>query len=343
MNKIAAMAGICFLSFLTPTQVGGNDNGKDFTPQSNDKVQVMQPSSGETKIGFASLFEKPTIKIYPDRVINQGQTAFITVESKQPLNHPYYIYNNHKIPIYKDNDITYSGMIATNPNQKVGKTKIILGDDSKKLSDTLDLEIKRVNFGVQNVKLSKSVYNLKATEDENLKIEKALSTKSEIAFFEKPPYESPTSGPIGAKYGVRRYNNGKDTHEFHKGIDIKAPMGQPIKSIQPGKVLVAEQFNLNGGTVIVDHGRGMVSAYLHMSKIDVKPGQIVDKRQVLGKVGSTGHSSGPHLHWGLYINRTPVDPMQQWIKPFKHMQKHARILANNAAKKGIKTAVKSFK
>jgi murein DD-endopeptidase MepM/ murein hydrolase activator NlpD len=124
---------------------------------------------------------------------------------------------------------------------------------------------------------------------------------------------SPTPDCQISPFGVKRYHNGVYINDYHKGVDLRSPQGRPIKAITDGVVKVAApQFRLHGGTVGLDHGQGLSSVYIHMSKVAVKTGQAVKKGDVIGYVGSTGFATGPHLHWGLYAGGVPVDP-DQWI------------------------------
>ncbi|HJS92623.1 MAG TPA: M23 family metallopeptidase [Solirubrobacteraceae bacterium] len=112
----------------------------------------------------------------------------------------------------------------------------------------------------------------------------------------------PVSGPITSPFGMR-------WGKLHPGIDIGAAMGTPIKAAAAGRVIVASYDGGYGNLVVIDHGHGLATAYAHQSRIAVGVGQQVAQGQVIGYVGSTGFSTGPHLHFEVRVNGTPVDPM----------------------------------
>ncbi len=126
------------------------------------------------------------------------------------------------------------------------------------------------------------------------------------------PFQFPIAEgfPRTSPYGTRRSYNGGPVSSFHAGSDWGAPEGTPILAPAPGVVALAEPLFVRGGAVIIDHGAGVYSNFWHMSQIDVKPGDVVKTGQQLGLVGTTGLSTGAHLHWEIRVNTLAVDPLQ---------------------------------
>ncbi len=121
------------------------------------------------------------------------------------------------------------------------------------------------------------------------------------------PFQWPLEGRISSEFGaVRVINQGEPRR--HSGIDIVAPAGTDLVAANSGRVRLAEHLLASGNIVILDHGLGLSSAYLHMEEIQVREGQRVEKGEVLGTVGETGYVTGPHLHWSVYVGHTPVSP-----------------------------------
>jgi murein DD-endopeptidase MepM/ murein hydrolase activator NlpD len=123
----------------------------------------------------------------------------------------------------------------------------------------------------------------------------------------------PNQGEITSGYGIRRYYNGVFAKDYyHRGVDYAGGVGSPVIAPAAGRVAlvgrVAQGFKVHGNIVGLDHGEGVTTAYLHLSRINVKEGDTVKAGQVIGAVGGTGAVTGPHLHWGLYVHGLSVDP-----------------------------------
>jgi hypothetical protein len=125
----------------------------------------------------------------------------------------------------------------------------------------------------------------------------------------KGKFRLPLAGvKSGGNFGRRRVLNGQ-TRSPHAGVDFPSPVGTPVFASQSGKVAVAEELYYSGNTIVIDHGFGIYTMYAHLSQMDVKPGQSVDRESQIGRVGATGRVTGPHLHWGLTVQHARVNAM----------------------------------
>ncbi len=120
----------------------------------------------------------------------------------------------------------------------------------------------------------------------------------------------PVVGKLESGFGGRRNPFGGNSYEFHSGQDIDAAVGDPVVAGASGKVTFVGWQNGYGQLVVIDHGSGLTTRYGHLSHIDVAQGQTVERSQFIGRVGSTGRSTGPHLHYEIRINDQPVNPLQ---------------------------------
>ncbi|HEX9424129.1 MAG TPA: M23 family metallopeptidase [Pyrinomonadaceae bacterium] len=128
------------------------------------------------------------------------------------------------------------------------------------------------------------------------------------------PSAWPVVGNLESGFGGRRNPFGGNSYEFHSGQDIDAAMGAPVVAGASGSVTFVGWQNGYGQLVVIDHGGGLTTRYGHLSHIDVTQGQQVERAQLIGRVGSTGRSTGPHLHYEIRINDQPVNPLQYLLR-----------------------------
>ena len=222
---------------------------------------------------------------------------------------------------------TYQGhAVLVVPNAEAGGYLAIVGIGQKtKLGqhaltvnyggtqELVNFEVGAKKYREQHIKLSSNRHvNPSQADLDRYKREAAEQTAAYKAFRDAIPSNVVLERPVeGGRYsspfGLRRFFNGEERNP-HAGLDIAVPQGTPVKASADGVVTITGDYFFNGKTVFVDHGQGLISMYCHLSEIDVVKGQRVRRGEVIAKVGSTGRSTGPHLHWTVSLNNQRVDP-----------------------------------
>jgi murein DD-endopeptidase MepM/ murein hydrolase activator NlpD len=169
-----------------------------------------------------------------------------------------------------------------------------------------DYDIQRID-GLPQDKVEPDEAALKRIAEEQVRINAARDRITGESFY-LAGFTWPAIGPISGVYGSQRILNGEPRRP-HFGIDVAAPLGTPIKAPAGGIVSLAESdLFFTGGTVMIDHGQGLGSIFAHMQSLAVKEGDRLAPGQPIGALGATGRATGPHMHWGVYLGRTPLDP-----------------------------------
>lgn len=222
--------------------------------------------------------------------------------------------NDKTYPIFSIDRHRARAMVPTTPLEKPGIREIKV--PAERGMTNIQVNVADRKFRVQRINLPPGKAGVQATE---IELKQAAAFKA-LVTPEKMwdgKFIAPNRGATGSPYGVRRYYNGVFAKDYyHRGLDYKGGYGSPVVTPAGGKVALVgyekQGFRVHGNVVGVDHGQGVVSIFLHLSKINVKEGQVLEAGDVIGAIGSTGASTGPHLHWGLYVNGAAVDPAQ-WL------------------------------
>ncbi|OYT90432.1 MAG: peptidase M23 [Burkholderiales bacterium PBB3] len=183
-------------------------------------------------------------------------------------------------------------------------------------TQSLPFTVRPKQYLVQKLKVAPGQVNLSKDDTARADKERAHLAKVIATYSEPLPHttaagalqmRAPVAGPRSSSFGLRRVFNG-EVRSPHSGMDIAAALGTPVLAPMQGRVIDTGNYFFAGNAVWLDHGGGLISMMGHLSAIDAKPGDLVQTGDRLGAVGATGRATGPHLHWGVLLNRCMVDP-----------------------------------
>lgn len=254
------------------------------------------------------------VKIQPTTV-HQGQVFVVTLAADPTLNEATIRFTGRTWPLYRVGS-GWETFLGTDPTTKAGQ--YVVSFDAKTLNGAslhsrTTVTVVRVAFPTRRITFDPQTQKLMtpaAAEQEGRRTAAALRVLHDAQLWDGP-FLRPISGPVTSPYGVVSIYHGQ-FWGFHRGVDLGAPAGTPVQAANDGIVRLAEALPLSGNAVLIDHGLGVVSSYFHMAAIHVAAGESVRKGQMIGAVGMTGLSFGPHLHWGMRVNGIHVDPLP-WL------------------------------
>ena len=217
-------------------------------------------------------------------------------------------YLDMKVPTLKKNN-SYYLLFGIPKDVDINTREFNLKNGDKDY--VISLNLKKKSFGKQYINISKKFTELSPNALDrvirernilNLARNKWVSSDIDTDFI------LPVIGQISGVFGTDRFYNNKKGN-YHNGVDFAASIGTNIVAPSSGKVLLTGDFFYNGKFVYMDHGMNLKSIFIHMNTITVERGDFVNKGEVIGHVGNTGKSTGPHLHWSVTLNSVYVDPM----------------------------------
>jgi murein DD-endopeptidase MepM/ murein hydrolase activator NlpD len=216
--------------------------------------------------------------------------------------------DGHRALVVKDG-ATWIGLVGIPLSQAVGEMRVEVRDAAGARDISFEVTDKR--YPTQALKVAPGQVDLSAHDLARVNREHAVLDRALSHWSDLPPsalrLPAPVPGVRSSSFGMRRVFNG-EARSPHTGMDIAAASGTPILAPADGTVLVTGNYFFTGNTVLIDHGRGLISMYCHLSAIDVQAGEHVAAGARIGAVGMTGRVTGPHLHWAVSLNRVWVDP-----------------------------------
>ena len=220
---------------------------------------------------------------------------------------------NRLVPFFPGGNNHYAGLVGIEMQAPPGAQDLVVEahypDRTKRV--TMTVRVLKENYPVQRLKLpdqmvdldQKTLVRVRAESKEIQQVFRGVASER----FWSGKFIEPIQGRVSGRFGSQRIINGQPRSP-HSGEDIAAPEGTPVEAMNNGVVRLTMDHFFTGKGVIIDHGLGLFSMYFHLSAVQVEPKERVKKGQVIGKVGATGRATGPHLHWGVRLNGSRVDP-----------------------------------
>jgi murein DD-endopeptidase MepM/ murein hydrolase activator NlpD len=265
------------------------------------------------------------LTVVAPKTIPQGGVAPVRVTSDAPLPGVVLVEGARRVPLEPDaSGRTFRGIFGVDLDAKPGERALVFESEDGSSRAEAKTRVRKGSFRVQKLSVDPKFVEIPPEEAARVKADgervaaayRSADAARRWSSFSKPvPYD-------GGNFGSRRVYNGK-TQSFHAGLDMPAPAGAPVAAAADGRVALAGDLYFSGGTVLLDHGGGLFTQYMHLSRIDVKDGDVVKKGAVVGLAGATGRVTGPHLHWGARWNGARVNPasllaLPAWTAPGLH-------------------------
>jgi murein DD-endopeptidase MepM/ murein hydrolase activator NlpD len=251
--------------------------------------------------------------------LSQGSLLLVEVKSEKPLGEIRGTWGERAVPFWQEpsNSSEEKGLLAVDLEKAPGKYELnVTGQtlSGEKVECSEFVEVKEGKFATEKLQVGKQFVEpgpeqAKRANEERQKLRDIFDRATPERLWDGN-FRIPLDGvTTGSNFGKRRILNGTPGSP-HGGADLPGVTGTPVHAAQRGVVALAEDLFFSGNTVVVDHGLGIYTFYGHLSEIDVRVGDHLETAQVLGKIGATGRVTGPHLHWGLTVERARVNPLQ---------------------------------
>lgn len=252
------------------------------------------------------------------RSVAQGEAVLLSVAADAPLDKMTAEVFGKKFPLFPSgSDRAWKGIVAIDLACVPGSYKVLVkawrGDTGNPAAEkTHTLAVAGREFAERRLKVDQKYVSPPSDQMERINREAATTRKlfnlNTPEKYWNGDFLKPVPGGITSPFGRKNFVNDQPRSP-HSGVDLRGAVGTPVKSPAAGKVVLTEELYFAGGTIMIDHGFGLMSYFCHLSEIRVRTGELVKQGKVIGLVGSTGRVTGPHLHWSVKLLEQRIDPM----------------------------------
>lgn len=291
---------------VTPSPIPSATLTPSFTPTA---TYTPSPTPTETSTP-TPLPLRAEVNLEQPEVI-QGRTTVVWVRTNFP-SHVWGSLDDRALQFVSVNDVEHYCLVGMQALGQLGPQPLEVvaqAEDGRQVTLQTSLHVVAGNYERETIHFTPEMSELldpELTRPERLRLAEMYAIFTPQPHWEAP-FAWPCEGAVTSHFGTRRQYGG-EIRSYHAGIDMRGATGDPFYAPAPGTVVLAEVLKVRGGAVILDHGAGVLSGFYHLDSIDVEVGQFVEKGDALGGIGSTGLSTGSHLHWELRVGGVAVDP-----------------------------------
>lgn len=247
----------------------------------------------------------------PDSTEVSGGVAVVPLNIPLKIKPKAFFYNKRVMVIADEKSQRWLAIVGLGLKLKAGTHPLYIHYNNQKILHKIEVANKQYETQHLTIKNKRQV-NPEPMDMKRINQERQLIIKAKAHWSNKPitslKFNKPVEGIVSSPFGLRRFFNGQARNP-HSGLDIAAAKGTRIYAPAVGTVINTGDYFFNGKTIFLDHGQGLVTMYCHLNKIKVALGDKVKLGQGIATVGETGRVTGAHLHWGVILNNTMVDPL----------------------------------
>ena len=315
-KKIIAWTLIGVLAAYSVIATLGFDRAKKQAEELSAKVTELEEtlSAKQLELEEAKKYTAPSISFSSEETV-QGDILSVRVDmnSEKGKAEPE-ISTDLGAPVFiADTDGSYVAFVPIWYAQNPGSYEVNV--TAGPVEKTKFIKVSKYNFGEQHMTMSSETAQStigadNANEDYNQKVKATFTVADEQKYWTEP-FIRPVEGRVSTEFGLYRYTTytgGGSRTTRHTGIDLAVPEGTPVPASNTGRVIFAGEVIMTGNTIVLEHGGGLRTYYFHLSEIDCKEGDMVERGEIIGKVGTTGYSTGAHLHFELKIGAYSLNP-----------------------------------